>query len=157
MKKSDISQSFSQIESKRNLVNKSLEEIEIQKKESNEKIKEYDRQINSITDEIRMKDSRRKFLVETEKEKEGYVKSVKSLLKDCEKIKELGKGMYGVLANIINAPKEYETAIEMCLGAGLQNIVTQSEEDAKRLVEYLRKNNLGRASFLPITSVRGKK
>ena len=41
----------------------------------------------------------------------------------------------------------------MCLGASLQNIVTETEEDAKRLVEHLRKNNLGRASFLPITSV----
>ena len=45
----------------------------------------------------------------------------------------------------------------MCLGASLQNIVTDDEEDAKKLVEHLRKNNLGRASFLPITSVKGKK
>ena len=74
-----------------------------------------------------------------------------------EKIKELGKGMHGVLANIISVPSEYETAIEMCLGASLQNIVTDTEEDAQKLVEHLRKNNLGRASFLPITSVKGKK
>ena len=104
-----------------------------------------------------MKQSRYNFLVETEKEKEGYQKSVKSLLMDCEKIKELGKGMHGILANIISVPSEYETAIEMCLGASLQNIVTDSEEDAKKLVEHLRKNDLGRASFLPITSVKGKK
>ena len=65
--------------------------------------------------------------------------------------------MHGVLANIISVPTEYETAIEMCLGASLQNIVTDTEEDAKKLVEHLRKNNLGRASFLPISSVRGKK
>ena len=45
----------------------------------------------------------------------------------------------------------------MALGASLQNIVTQKEEDAKKLVEHLRKNNLGRASFLPISSVKGKK
>ena len=88
---------------------------------------------------------------------ENYIKSVKSLLKDCENVKELGKGMHGVLANIIEVPENLETAIEMCLGASLQNIVTETEEDAKRLVEYLRKNNLGRASFLPITSVKGKK
>ena len=93
----------------------------------------------------------------TEKEKEGYVKSVKALLNDCENIKDLGKGMHGVLANVIEVPKEYETAIEMCLGISLQNIVTETEEDAKKLVEHLRKNNLGRASFLPISSVKGKK
>ena len=73
---------------------------------------------------------------------------------DCEKTKELGKGMHGVLANIISVPTEYETAIEMCLGASLQNIVTDDEETAKRLVKYLRDNNIGRASFLPISSVR---
>ena len=65
--------------------------------------------------------------------------------------------MHGVLANVIEVPKEYETAIEMCLGISLQNIVTETEEDAKKLVEHLRKNNLGRASFLPISSVKGKK
>ena len=98
-----------------------------------------------------------KKLEEIKKEKEGYTKSVKSLLIDCEKTKELGKGMHGVLANIIDVPKEYQTAIEMCLGASLQNIVTETEEDAKKLIEHLRTNNLGRASFLPITSVKGKK
>ena len=65
--------------------------------------------------------------------------------------------MHGVLANLISAPKEYETAIEFALGGVLQNIVTEKEEDAKKLVEHLRKNNLGRASFLPISSVKGKK
>ena len=65
--------------------------------------------------------------------------------------------MNGVLANIIEVPEKYQTAIEMCLGASLQNIVTETEEDAKKLVEHLRKNNLGRASFLPLTSVKGKK
>ena len=106
---------------------------------------------------MRIKESRLKFLVETEKEKEGYIKSVKSLLKDCENIKELGKGMNGVLANIIEVPDDLQIAIEMCLGASLQNIVTETETDAKRLVEHLRKNNLGRASFLPISSVKGRK
>ena len=70
-------------------------------------------------------------MIETEKEKEGYIKSVKSLLKDCENIKELGKGMNGVLANVIEVPEEYQTAIEMCLGASLQNIVTETEECKK--------------------------
>lgn len=157
MKKSDISETFAQIEAKRNKISGSISDMKDKKQESTNKIKAYDDEINKISYDIRMKDSRLKFLQETEKEKEGYTKSVKSLLVDCENIKELGKGVYGVLANIINAPKEYETALEMCLGAGLQNIVTESEDEAKKLVEHLRKNNLGRASFLPITSVKGKK
>ena len=123
----------------------------------NQKIKLFESNINILSSDMRIKESRLKFLIETEKEKEGYVKSVKALLNDCENIKDLGKGMHGVLANVIEVPKEYETAIEMCLGISLQNIVTETEEDAKKLVEHLRKNNLGRASFLPISSVKGKK
>ena len=157
LRKDEISKGFYEAESKRNSIVSSLEKIEKQKEEASTKIKEYDTNINNLYSEMRIKDSRHKFLVETEKEKEGYIKSVKSLLNDCENIKDLGKGMHGVLANIISVPKEYETAIEMCLGASLQNVVTETEEDAKRLIEHLRKNNLGRASFLPITSVKGKK
>ena len=157
MKKEDIAKGFYEIEANRNKILKSMEEIENKRQEINDKIKQFDLEIANNTNDMRMKQSRYNFLVETEKEKEGYQKSVKSLLLDCEKIKELGKGMQGVLANIISVPSEYETAIEMCLGASLQNIVTETEEDAKKLVEHLRTNNLGRATFLPITSVKGKK
>lgn len=157
MKREDIAKNFNQIETERNKILKAIDEIDNKKQEINNKIKEYDLQIINNTNEMRMKQSRYNFLIETEKEKEGYIKSVKSLLLDCEKIKELGKGMHGVLANVISVPSKYETAIEMCLGASLQNIVTDTEEDAKKLVEHLKKNNLGRASFLPITAVKGRK
>ena len=104
-----------------------------------------------------MKESRLKFLIETEREKEGYTRSVKSLLTACEKDSKLNKGINGVLANLISVDKKYEVAIEMCLGQATQNIVTDTEEDAKKLVEYLRANKLGRASFLPVSSVKGRK
>lgn len=157
MNKEEISKGFYESENKKNKAQKSLEEVAKQKQEANQKIKSFESNINILSSDMRIKESRLKFLIETEKEKEGYIKSVKSLLKDCENIKDLGKGMHGVLANIIEVPDELETAIEMCLGASLQNIVTDTEEDAKKLVEHLRKNNLGRASFLPIASVKGKK
>lgn len=157
LSKEDISKEFYEIESKRNKIVKHLEDMNKQKQEADVKIKNYDSEINQLLNEARIKESRLKFLIETEKEKEGYIKSVKQLLKACEEIKELGKGMHGVLANIIDVPNEYQIAIEMCLGASLQNIVTDTEQDAKKLVEHLRTNNLGRASFLPISSVRGKK
>ena len=157
LNKEDIAKQFNEIENKKNKAQNSLNEVAKQREEANQKIKSFEGNINILSSEMRIKESRLKFLIETEKEKEGYIKSVKSLLKDCENIKELGKGMNGVLANIIEVPDELQTAIEMCLGASLQNIVTETETDAKRLVEHLRKNNLGRASFLPISSVRGKK
>lgn len=157
LNKEDIAKQFNKIENKKNKAQNSLNEVAKQREEANQKIKSFESNINILSSEMRIKESRLKFLVETEKEKEGYIKSVKSLLKDCENIKELGKGMNGVLANIIEVPDDLQTAVEMCLGASLQNIVTETETDAKRLVEHLRKNNLGRASFLPISSVKGKK
>ena len=155
--KQQLSQGFYEIEDKRNKTSDKLKNIVEQKENAMQKVKDFDDEINKLTYEVRMKDSRHKFLVETEREKEGYIKSVRSLLLDCEKNAELKKGMHGILANLINVPKDYEIAIEMALGQALQNIVTQTEDDAKKLVAHLREHNLGRASFLPITSVRGKK
>ena len=155
--KEEIAKEFNEIERKRNDAAKQLDSIISKKEEAESKIKKYEVEINALSSEYRVKESRLKFLEETEKEKEGYVKSVKSLLLGCDKDATLKKGMHGVLANIIHSPKEYETAIEMSLGAALQNIVTETEQDAKKMVEYLRTNNLGRASFLPIASVKGKK
>ena len=157
IKKSDIQKGFQEIDNKHNRLVSQIEEGKKETQAADKKIEEYEKLIQNTENEIRIKESRHKFLIETEREKEGYVRSVKSLLKDCEQIRELGKGMHGVLANIIEVSEQYETAIEMCLGASLQNIVTETEEDAKKLVEHLRKNNLGRASFLPISSVRGRK
>lgn len=155
--KEDIAKTFHEIEAKRNNITKSLDKINENKEEANKKIKQYETNIQNLEQEERIKSSRLKFLQETEKEKEGYTRSVKSLLLECDKNTELKKGMYGALSSLIRSPKEYETAIEMALGASLQNIVTEKEEDAKKLVEHLRKNNLGRATFLPIASVSGKK
>lgn len=157
LSKEEIAKVFYEIEGKKNSKTKKLNEIKEKTEERTKKIEEYDTNINSLSSEFGTKQIRLKFLIETEKEKEGYTKSVKSLLLDCEKDAILNKGVHGILANIISAPKEYETAIEFALGGVLQNIVTDKEEDAKKLVEHLRKNNLGRASFLPISSVKGKK
>lgn len=157
IKKQDIAKNFLEIDNTRNKAIKKLEEIKDKKEKAINAIKEYDNKINNLAAEYRMKESRCKFLQETEKDKDGYIKSVKSLLLACEKDASLNKGVEGVLASLISVDKKYETAIEMCLGQSMQNIVTENENDAKKLIEYLRNNNLGRASFLPITSVKGKK
>ena len=157
LNKQEISQGFLEIDNIRNKALKELEDVKGKKENAVSTVKDFDEKINKLTYEFRMKDSRLKFLQETEKEKDGYIKSVKSLLTACEKDANLNKGVEGVLASLISVDKKYETAIEMCLGQAMQNIVTQKEEDAKRLIEYLRANNLGRASFLPIASVHGKK
>ena len=155
--KSEFGNKFYQLENARNKFSLSLESMKNENEQSMQKIKDFENRINAYQSEYRIKESRQKFLIETEKEKEGYARSVKALLEATEKDKTLSRGVHGVLANLISVEKEYETAIEMTLGASIQNIVTESEEEAKILVNYLRDNNLGRASFLPITSVKGQK
>ena len=156
-KKSDTANGFHEIESNRNILLKALNEIKEKREESDKKIAEFDLKINNLDSEYRVKEAKKNFLIETEKEKEGYGRTIKTLLTDIEKNSALNKGVSGVLANLISVDSKYETAIEMALGGALQNIVTETEQEAKKLVNYLRENNLGRASFLPISSVKEAK
>ncbi len=80
---------------------------------------------------------------------EGYGGSVKKVMEQ----KEREKGIIGVVADIIKVEKKYETAIETALGGNIQNIVTDNEETAKKMIGYLKTNRLGRATFLPLTSI----
>ncbi len=153
-KKQEISKEFAKAESQKNKLLVEMESNNSKKNEIESKIEEFNKQIEDALYNLRMKDSRQKFLIETEKEKEGYAKAVKSLLINCEKDSELNKGVHGIVASLIYVDKKYEVAIEMALGGMLQNIVTDDEEIAKKLVRHLRDNNLGRASFLPISSIK---
>lgn len=80
---------------------------------------------------------------------EGYGGSVKKVMEQKEK----EKGIIGVVADIIKVEPKYETAIETALGGNIQNIVTDNESTAKKMIEYLKVNRLGRATFLPLTSI----
>lgn len=82
---------------------------------------------------------------------EGFGNAVKSVMDR----KDEYPGMLGVVAELISVPKDYETAIETALGGSIQNIVTKDEGTAKALVQYLKSNKLGRASFLPLQNIRG--
>lgn len=100
--------------------------------------------------------SRLKLLEEMEKDYGGYNKTIKSILMQHENIKKRVSGFRGVVGEIISVPPDYATAVEIALGASVQNIITDKEEDAKLLIEFLKSNKLGRATFLPISSIKGK-
>ncbi len=155
--KQELNSSFYSIEKQNKELSDKLEKINNEKQKSNEKIESYESKINELNQEYRDKDTRHRFLLETEKEKEGYNFSVKKLLEGMDKNASLKKGVCGVLADLIQVEDKYQTAIEMALGGSIQNIVTETEEEAKALVEYLRENKLGRSTFLPISSVKGTK
>ena len=148
---------FREIEKIRNNSKKELEEKQEYINKIELDISKISEKINLIQSDKRIKESKIKFLEELEKEKEGYGKAVKSIILECEKNQQLNKGYKGVIANLIKIDNKYITGIEMLLGSAIQNIVTKTEQDAKSMIEYLRKNNIGRASFLPITTVKGNK
>ena len=102
--------------------------------------------------EMRDMEARQKLLDEMSREMEGYAHAVRSAVRHAEE-----KGMdrvYGPLNRLISVPRVYETALDMVLGNAQQNVVTEDEETAKALIEYLRANRLGRATFLPVAAVR---
>ena len=155
MVKEDELISYNAVLSESNKLSSHLDDLSKIKNECTEKIASYEGNIKKISEELHIKESRYKFLVETENEFEGYNKAVKEILSKCQKDSDFGKNIYGALASLIKVPSEFETAIEMVLGASIQNVVTESEDDAKRAIEFLKQNNFGRASFLPISSVKG--
>ena len=102
-------------------------------------------------------DANLNMLVNLEKQYEGYNRSVKTLMQhvDQGKVENL-KGNCYILGEIIEVDKKFETAIEIALGGSLSNIITENEYQAKRLIDYLKKKSLGRATFLPLGIVKGK-
>ena len=84
---------------------------------------------------------------------DGYGNSIRKVMEQ----KDRNPGIHGVVADLLQAEKKYETAIETALGGSIQNIVTDNEATAKYLIEYLKRGHFGRATFLPLTSMRGKK
>ncbi|NCB06103.1 MAG: hypothetical protein EOM69_11385, partial [Clostridia bacterium] len=99
-------------------------------------------------------DARLHTLRELQEGYEGYQYPVKSALARARR--DGDKGIHDVVAMLLTVPKELETAMDMALGGAMQNIVTQTEQDAKRMIDYLRDNRLGRATFLPLSTVRGR-
>ena len=83
---------------------------------------------------------------------EGYGNSIRRVMEQKEK----NKGIKGVVADLIKVPAKYETAIETALGGSIQNIVTDNESTAKYMIEYLKRNKFGRATFLPLTNMKDK-
>lgn len=117
---------------------------------NNEIIKELD----DLKVDYHTKLSRARVLQEMQEENEGFIVSVKRLLEQAKTNSTIGGMIVGVVAKLMKVPEKYETAIEMTLGASVQNIVTKNEEDAKYIVNYLKQNRFGRATFLPIESVK---
>lgn len=113
---------------------------------------EQTRLLEDTRDAWRREGSRLESLRNLAERYDGYGNSIRRVMEQKNKV----PGIYGVVADLIHTEKKYETAIETALGGSIQNIVTDHENTAKTLIEYLKKNRYGRATFLPLSAIRKK-
>lgn len=140
-----------------------FEQINVTIRELNEQQTKLEERNSEITDELSAKDQKLRdtqVLYHQEKSKleaisnlteryDGYGNSIRRVMEQKEQNKEI----VGVVADIVKVEKKYEVAIETALGGNIQNIVTEDEETAKKMIRFLKKNKYGRATFLPLTSI----
>ncbi|MCQ2477194.1 MAG: chromosome segregation protein SMC [Clostridia bacterium] len=111
-------------------------------------------EIDGLNLDIYQKEARIKMLDDLEKNLDGYAGSVQKVIKESKR--GALRGIRGTVSQLISTKGEYAVAIEIALGGAIQNIVTDDEYAAKRAMEYLKQNRAGRATFLPLTSVKGR-
>lgn len=126
--------------------------MQAQKEEWRQKTQENVKKLEQANIHYNKMQSRLESLKNIAERYEGYGNSIRRIMEK----KETESGIHGVVADLIQVKKQYETAIETALSSNVQNIVTEDEETAKRMIRYLKENRYGRATFLPLTSV-GKK
>lgn len=126
------------------------------KQEAETQLKDNKKILDELNSSIAGLKSNYKYLESTQKEHRGFAESVKNILKAKQADTSKWKGVYGALGELISVNKEYETAIEIALGASINNVITSNEQDAKAAIEYLKSTKGGRATFLPISSIKAK-
>lgn len=170
IRKAELNQRLLTIKSEADTMDSSLAEIEKQKSQNKDRydMLEEERQlavdeadelsdkITNMSKELSVKDqefhrigARLQTLQGISERYEGYAGSTRKIMEQ----KKAFPGILGVTADLISTPKAYETAIETALGGAIQNIVTKDEKTAKELIAYLKRGRLGRATFLPMTSI----
>ena len=139
-------------------VRASIQQFNDQIAENERKIEELQKELNEKQEKLRIgqtayhrESSRLESLKNITERYDGYGNSIRRVMAN----KDREKGLIGVVADIIKVDKEYEIAIETALGGSIQNIVTDNEETAKRMIAFLKQNKYGRATFLPLTSMNG--
>ena len=127
---------------------------ELRLKKSEEKLDSRKKDNDEIKLQLLSAESRLKFLQDTEKNMEGYQGSVKAVLKEYSR--GTLTGIHGTLSSLIEVKEEYQTAVETALGNAIQDIVTDTENDAKKAINMLKSSHGGRATFLPLNAIKGR-
>ena len=131
---------------------KKEEELTGKEKEWRDKLRENGRKLEENQTAFHKQQSRLESLKNIAERYDGYGNSIRKVMEQ----KASNPGLLGVVSDLIQVEKKYETAIETALGGNIQNIVTEDESTAKKMIDFLKQNRLGRATFLPLTSVSAK-
>ena len=133
--------------------------VDTKKKDFDTKLMEIQKELNearnrsvALQREYHVSESRLETMKNLTERYDGYGNSIKKVMEQKKRL----QGIHGVVADLIQTEKKYEIAIETALGGSIQNIVTENEQIAKILIEYLKENRYGRATFLPLTSVHNR-
>ena len=131
---------------------KKEEELTGKEKEWRDKLRENGRKLEENQTAFHKQQSRLESLKNIAERYDGYGNSIRKVMEQ----KASNPGLLGVVSDLIQVEKKYETAIETALGGNIQNIVTEDESTAKKMIGFLKQNRLGRATFLPLPSVSAK-
>ncbi|MBQ8792995.1 MAG: chromosome segregation protein SMC, partial [Clostridia bacterium] len=141
-------------ESKLKFIKSQIDDLTSKNYLAERKIRELENERANTTTQIKVYENRKKLLTDLQNEYDGYSFAVKKLLKESDRNPQIKRNIIGVVASLIKVPQKFETAIEVALGGALQNIVTHNEDGAKALINFLKQNSFGRATFLPVTSMK---
>ncbi len=133
-------------------LNGEKEELQSKKDEGEDKLGKLEKTAKELLIEYQRNKSKLEALKNITERYEGYGNSIRKIMEQ----KEQKSGIIGVVADIIKVEKKYEVAIETALGGNIQNVVTDTERTAKELIEFLKKNKYGRATFLPLSSIANR-
>jgi chromosome segregation protein len=148
---------LNETEEKENKVIKEKQETENRYKTLTERLRMLDVRLNEAKSAYQAEKSKYNMLYEMEKSYDGYNRSVKAVLNANDNGILGNVRIYGTLADIIDVEEKYETAVEMAVGGAMQNIVTEDEEDAKAVIGFLRKGNIGVATMMPVSSMQPRR
>jgi chromosome segregation protein len=162
IKNEKVSELNNEIDKVKGLVSEYSEKLEAQKTNQNavtnniksleEKSENLRKEKNKVYEKLKMAEARYNTLVDMDKDMEGFSRSVKSII---SKYKDSSR-VFGTVSDLIDVPKGFEIAMEIALAASIQNIVVDNENTAGSMISYLKNNKLGRATFLPLTTIKGR-
>lgn len=144
-----------QYEQKAQMLQNAIHGCELKLKGKTDKRDALKQQADKLLLDAQERSRRTKILEDLERNMEGFHHSVKAVMKEAQR--GTLKGMHGPVSRIIQVPTQYTVAIETALGPAMQNVVTGTEEDAKRAIAMLKQRDGGRATFLPLTTIKGNR